>query len=414
MMTLEIPKYPKEFIDAYVKLMICKYLDIITSKSLLGRIQCYNKDIQKTFGYNGVSVVKCLIKEYYLHENYFNEITIYVAEQKTDLKEFVKKKLGTSNKNLLNKITTNSFKDYKQEDWYHDFVTQLNLLIKRKSQKIRNLVQEYKKENINDFRDYFRELILIEPEYMDFYTQNPPIYQPPNFNNIKKLYNLSQEIEINGKLEKINTYMIRNFTNTDIKGLLVCPYCNRNYINSRGKSFSAEMDHFYNKQDFPIFAISLYNFIPSCGTCNRLKGSNDLKINPYLKDETNNVTFDIIRDKESYQIKLKYKKNGELVSIDTHPDLKNDLITVLKLDKAYKIHDIEVQEMMNRENEYGIEYRRLLKEMLQETDEEINKKVDTLIYGEVVFASENELINKSLGKLKKDAYKKIKGWKISE
>lgn len=314
---------------------------------------------------------------------------------------------------FINKITTNNFKDYRTESWYRDFVINLNSLIIRKSQKIINFVESYKKVDTNEFVDYFRELILIKPEYMDSYIQNCPNYQPPNFRNIKKIYNLSQEIEINNKLEKINNYMIRNFIISDSYGLIVCPYCNRNYINSRGDSFSAEMDHFYNKNDFSIFAVSLYNFIPSCGTCNRLKGTYDLKINPFLKCENNCVKFDIIKSNENYQIELKHIKDNKLVHINTHPDLENDLINVLKLDKAYKIHDLEVQEMVNREIEYGQEYRDSLIKLLTGTEEEINRKIDTLIYGEVVFAQENELINKSLGKLKKDAYEKIKGWKLS-
>lgn len=414
MMTLEIPKYPKEFIDTYVKLMICKYLDAIISKSLLRRIQFYNTNIRKTFGYSSATVIKCLIKEYYFHENHFDEITLYAKTHKTDLETFVKAKLGTSNKILIKKITTNNFKDYRKEQWYCDFVMQLNSLITRKSQKIRNFVESYKITDPNDFVDYFRELILIKPEHMDSYIQKRPNYQPPNFRNIKKIYNLSQEIEINKKLEKINSYMIRNFILSDSYGLIVCPYCNRNYINSRGDSFSAEMDHFYNKNDFPIFAVSLYNFIPSCGTCNRLKGTYDLKINPFLKYENNCVKFDIIKYNESYQIELKHIKDNKLVDINTHPDLENDLINVLKLDKAYKIHDLEVREMVNREIEYGQEYRDSLVKLLSRTEEEINRKIDTLIYGEVIFAQENELINKSLGKFKKDAYEKIKGWKPSE
>lgn len=413
MMALEIPKYPKEFIDAYVKLMISKYLDAIISKSLLKRIEFYKPNIRKTFGYSSATVIKCLIKEYYFHENHFNEITLYAKTHKTDIGTFVKAKLGTSNKILINKIITNNFNNYRTESWYDDFVKNLNSLIMRKSQKIINFVESYKKVDTNDFVDYFRELILIKPEHMDSYIQNCPNYQPPNFRNIKKIYNLSQEIEINNKLEKINNYMIRNFIISDGYGLIVCPYCNRNYINNRGDSFSAEMDHFYNKNDFPIFAVSLYNFIPCCGTCNRLKGTYDLKINPFLKSENNCVKFDIKKSNENYQIELKHIKDNKLVNINTHPDLENDLINVLKLDKAYKIHDLEVQEMVNREIEYGQEYRDSLIKLLTGTEEEINRKIDTLIYGEVVFAQENELINKSLGKLKKDTYEKIKGWKLS-
>ncbi|HEM5122112.1 TPA: hypothetical protein U1255_002080, partial [Streptococcus suis] len=90
MMALEIPKYPKEFIDAYVKLMICKYLDAIISKSLLKRIEFYKPNIRKTFGYSSATVIKCLIKEYYFHENHFDEITLSAKTHKTDLGTFVK------------------------------------------------------------------------------------------------------------------------------------------------------------------------------------------------------------------------------------------------------------------------------------------------------------------------------------
>ena len=187
MMALEIPKYPKEFIETYVKLMFCNYLDAIISKSLLRRIQFYETHIKKTFGYSSATVIKCLIKEYYFHENHFDEITLYAKTHKTNLETFVKAKLGTSNKILINKITTNSFKDYRNESWYGDFVINLNSLIIRKSQKIINFVESYKKVDTNDFVDYFRELILVKPEHMASYIQNRPKYQPPNFKNIKKI-----------------------------------------------------------------------------------------------------------------------------------------------------------------------------------------------------------------------------------
>lgn len=43
-------------------------------------------------------------------------------------------------------------------------------------------------------------------------------------------------------------------------GIRICPYCNRDYINSRGKKIAgAELDHFYSRKDYPVFALSLYN-----------------------------------------------------------------------------------------------------------------------------------------------------------
>ena len=61
-------------------------------------------------------------------------------------------------------------------------------------------------------------------------------------------------------------------------GLMTCPYCNRQYIthypNEKGNQrTTADLDHFYQKSIYPLFALSLFNFIPSCQICNsRMKG----------------------------------------------------------------------------------------------------------------------------------------------
>ena len=81
------------------------------------------------------------------------------------------------------------------------------------------------------------------------------------------------------------------------------------------------------------------------------------------------------------------------------------------LDEAYKIHDIEVKEMVERERKFGSEYREFLKKIFPEEGFELEKKIDVLIYDDVVVTPDEELVNKSLGKFKKDVYEKIKKWK---
>ena len=54
----------------------------------------------------------------------------------------------------------------------------------------------------------------------------------------------------------------------------VCLYCNRQYIlyyfdNHDNKKTTADLDHFYPKSLFPLFSLSLYNFISSCQICNQ-------------------------------------------------------------------------------------------------------------------------------------------------
>lgn len=413
MMHLRLPNYPQEFVDAYVKHMYRKYIDRIVSRRFIKIIKkTHRKDLENTFGSCGSNLIKSLIKEYYLQEDHFTEINRCSNQQDTNFGDYVFWKIGTRNKKLLQKIRDNRFSNYKTDIWYNHFITTFERLINRRGKKIKDLVEGIENQHFASFYDYFKALILLNPRSMESYVKDSSNTGNGNcFKKIKDLYNLSQQITIMGNSEKINCFMIQNFIDSDSRGLLVCPYCNRNYINTRDRSFGAEMDHFYNKDAFPMFSISLYNFIPCCSTCNHIKLTNNLKINPYLSIDTDKVKFEITPDSESYKIEIKRELNGNFHTFELTEDMKNDYIDVLKLDKAYKVHVIEVLEMINREKEYNEKYREDLKNMFSGEGIEIDKKIDALIYGDIIFTSEDDLINKSLGKFKKDVYKKIKGWR---
>lgn len=415
MMYLKIPNYPQEFIDAYVNFMLCKYINKIDIRGKGGNnnlfvkvLSNYKSELDSTFGYGHITLIKYLIKEYYLQENYYKEISS--IENIVSLENFIKKKYGTVNQKLIKKINKREFKDYKGENWYKAFIKEMDEVI-TKSNNIISLVEMIGNKEFRTFFEYFKELILIKPEDMEKYVyQNKDNNNPENWECIKNLYDLSEEINVAGKLEKINTFIVRNFIDSGGKGLLVCPYCNRNYVNNRGKAFGSEMDHFYNKKKYPMFAISLYNFIPSCSTCNRIKGIKELKINPFLRNDTNRIKFDITIDVDGYKIDFIHDLNGNVTDKNNIEELKKDVIT-LRLDEAYEIHDIEIKEMVERERKFGSEYREFLKKIFPEEGFELEKKIDVLIYGDVVFTPDEELVNKSLGKFKKDVYEKIREWK---
>ena len=76
-------------------------------------------------------------------------------------------------------------------------------------------------------------------------------------------------------------------------GLCICPYCSEEGIEPTNNT-KKQIDHFLPKRQYPFLAMSYYNLIPSCETCNHVgsKGSNDpLKsksglinaiVNPYI------------------------------------------------------------------------------------------------------------------------------------
>lgn len=78
-----------------------------------------------------------------------------------------------------------------------------------------------------------------------------------------------------------------------------CPYCNRLYITSLKKDnkdkTTADLDHYYPKSLFPLFSMSVFNFIPSCHVCNSLmKGDKYYEIlYPYEDSAEKDVSFNI-------------------------------------------------------------------------------------------------------------------------
>lgn len=94
-------------------------------------------------------------------------------------------------------------------------------------------------------------------------------------------------------------------------GVRTCPYCNRNYITRygvKGSKSTADLDHFYQKEQYPLFALSLFNFVPSCPVCNsRMKNVHpaDDTMYPYEEGFGDDVHFELKyakKDKSSEKI----------------------------------------------------------------------------------------------------------------
>ncbi|MBY8933987.1 hypothetical protein [Pseudomonas fluorescens] len=83
----------------------------------------------------------------------------------------------------------------------------------------------------------------------------------------------------------------------------LCPYCQQGlaitiFRDKHTKSLRPTLDHFYPKKKYPFLALSLYNLIPSCHSCNSsLKGDTDFyteaHLHPYENDEVIRYDFDV-------------------------------------------------------------------------------------------------------------------------
>lgn len=138
-----------------------------------------------------------------------------------------------------------------------------------------------------------------------------------------------------------------------------CPYCNRQYItnwkgNDKKNKSTADLDHFYQKVKFPLFALSLFNFVPSCQICNsRMKGTKQLEtLYPYT-EWMDNAHFslspksareeivDVWLGKKSYsELQKKYML---CLEDDNDPTTENyrltrNSINLFKLNELYENH----------------------------------------------------------------------------
>lgn len=155
-------------------------------------------------------------------------------------------------------------------------------------------------------------------------------------------------------------------------GIQVCPYCNRQYItswcNGKKTKTTADIDHFYPKKTYPLLALSLYNFIPSCHICNsrmKLKHTDEI-IYPYEECFGNDAIFKVVSD-DSKTEKMDYVeslhslmglKNSKLdVKIEVNPSssvakkIKNS-ISIFRLEEVYQSHESYVRELLIKKRIY--------------------------------------------------------------
>ena len=206
----------------------------------------------------------------------------------------------------------------------------------------------------------------------------------PDFDEMIGAYKRVAESKLN-KI-KMNVRMVNKAK------LYVCPYCNRSYISSRGEDVSgAQLDHFFPKTDYPIFSLCLYNLVPSCGDCNRVKSKSTVElISP----------FDYTADWN--EIKFSYEpidtQNNKITINTSNLKIKNN-INEMKIEEAYQIHGEEVNRLTERKMMYE-------KSQIEEFDEVLKKiNITQSDYKKLIFGpkiTDDMLKEMPLGKLKRD------------
>ena len=171
--------------------------------------------------------------------------------------------------------------------------------------------------NILDGDDIFRNFFFEDSKdyalwkhafYSDPIIVKDTVWQAPIIEYFfKDLSNVNIVVAKHKKILKANTkaFLLRNYNNyrsstilpqiIDVMNIQVCPYCNRNFIESYSVTpknghkktyFKGDLDHHYSKDEVPALMLSFYNLIPCCKVCNHEKReSTSRPFYPYYNHE---------------------------------------------------------------------------------------------------------------------------------
>lgn len=221
--------------------------------------------------------------------------------------------------------------------------------------------------------DYIDDILNKFRDYCDTAMDNIYIYELTyNTNNRKN------------KIDTIYTLLSSDLRTKLMMSLNVgcCPYCNRLFVTSLRRredrcQSTADLDHFYNKDIFPLFALSLFNFVPSCHVCN----SNIKSVNwadavyPFKEEfgengkfvvDTTKMTNDdylnfLVGTNTVYDLKLKIEVSGDKKIQKKITNSKN----LFALDKIYENHTDYAKEVLAKKHYfYNEDYRKSISDTL--------------------------------------------------
>lgn len=190
---------------------------------------------------------------------------------------------------------------------------------------------------------------------------------------------------------KMNVFLVQN------TGLTVCPYCNRDYINCRSKTLTgAQLDHFYPRSKFPIFSVCLYNLVPVCGTCNRIKNDDTHDFASPFDEEIdweNDIRFsyDLLDNK---RIKI---------TIDAKPPIEQN-IRAMRIENAYEIHETEVKELREKAQMYQDTQLEEFNKVLGEAGV-TQQEMKTMVFGPEI--TKESMRKRPLGRMLRDLEREL-------
>lgn len=172
-------------------------------------------------------------------------------------------------------------------------------------------------------------------------------------NHSSTLYRVTYKLFVDEGYKKLPNDNLIEATGAD-----VCPYCNRVFIKNvdgkDGKQVKGQLDHFYDKAQYPYLAILKYNLIPSCPFCNGPTGkhSKDAEeeglVSPFMLESADTMKFHIdINGSDFVDMNACADAISIRITYNNTNDMKNN-VRVFHIEELYNSHTDYAAEMYFR------------------------------------------------------------------
>lgn len=214
---------------------------------------------------------------------------------------------------------------------------------------------------LDNSEELLKKIIISNPKDLDLIKDKMILDFPEEIFNIVGV-NGKNQTEF-GKLLSENIFNYKKFRSSDaclnyLRSLsfeeVYCPYCGYEPLKLVGVAAGAtgdiekallDLDHFFSKADFPYFAISLFNLVPCCHTCNsRYKLTKKFNLKAHIHPF--NESFD-----DYFSFSITPTKNGNIIFVNPlKKGNKIDSVKDLGIDKRYENTKI----LFNIETDYNL------------------------------------------------------------
>jgi len=238
------------------------------------------------------------------------------------------------------------------------------------------------------------DIIASEKKYLAFYEVVISDFIINN-QSIKAIFNYSEFLT-----SKKN---IRNEILANIK-VTICPYCNRQYIDTYSHEGNiksiAQIDHLFPKSIFPLYSLTLLNFIPSCSYCNCIIKKD--KLFPWKNFYTDNALDEQYFELTYHDTEGFYGKSSGFdltITATKKEDLEH--ASFFRHQEIYKNHKEDITSILKKRLTFTSGYKKSLEEVLSK--EITNAEFKFMIFG--VTGEPEDYLTIPLSKLKNDILK---------